>query len=214
MTLLEALTAALIKYHTARVPEHLRHEPEEARVARMHSIAEAEIRACMDSPIPGWPLLGCVALNSTRDRWESGLLLEVHSGQQRGKAGERCFAQVHPKVLGHIRNPKYAITREEFDSLEGTDQEATNRCARAGAKIMAYHAARCHIRFEFGGWSTARLLFAEYHQPANNCRALVTKMSTDRAFNYSIFWRELTRATGAWQPDGTWRPDKIGLNEL
>lgn len=211
MTLLEALTLALIKYHTTRVPEHMRNESEPARDARMHLIAEAEIRACIDYPMPGWPLVACVALNSTRDRWESGLKLAVHSGAERGKAGERCFSQVHPKAVHNIRNPKYAITQEEFDSLEGTDPEATYRCAAAGAKIMAYHASRCHLTFEFGGWSVARQLFAEYHQPSNVCRAVQSKMSGERALNYVGVWRGLVRATGAWGKYG-YEPDLIGLN--
>jgi len=194
MTLSEALLALLLKYHAGRVAERYWGESHEARRERIGRIAAGNIRACRRVKLPGrWSRGGCLALLTTVEEWESGLERSVHEGTKRGPAGEACLAQLHRSVYreGAIRDPDYQVTKEEWENSAGLDEEATDRCTFAGAKVLMYHASRCSIRFEADSWWMAARIFAEYHHPSSECRATVLPMSSKRGMTYSIIYRKL-----------------------
>jgi hypothetical protein len=199
MTVVEAVAAMLLKYHATRVHERYRGEDEPARKARIERIADADVRACRTVKIPKrWTFAGCLSLLMAAEQWESGLQREVHSGELRGPAGEICLVQLHRNVTrtGAIRDPDYQIGEEEWESLGGLDADASYRCAFAGAKVLMYHVSRCAIPFAADSWWSAALVFAEYHRPANDCRAHVSPMSSQRGMTYAVTYRKLLLVSG------------------
>lgn len=133
MTLAEALLSLLLKYHAGRVAERYWGESHEARRERLGRIAASNIRACHRVKLPSrWTPGGCLALLTVAEEWESGLERSVHEGHKRGPAGEACLVQLHPSVYREraIHDPDYQITKEEWESLPGLDEEATDRCAK------------------------------------------------------------------------------------
>lgn len=192
MTLPEALLAMALKYHTTRVPERYWGESHAAREARISRIVESEVYACRKVKLPGrWTFGGCLALLHTVQRWESGLLRTVHSGEKRGPGGEMCLSQIHHLAVGKAHDPDYLITEEEWQSLAGLDVDATRRCSFAGAKALMYHVSRCSIPFAADSWWTGARVFAEYHLPANDCHAVVLPMSSKRGMTYAMIYRKL-----------------------
>jgi hypothetical protein len=194
MTLAEALLSMLLKFHTSRVPERYWGESKPEREARISRIAESEVYACRKVKLPGrWTFGGCLALLQTAQRWESGLERSVHSGEKRGPAGEICLSQLHPSVYrpGAIHDPDYQITEDEWNSLAGLDVDATRRCSFAGAKVLMYQVSRCSIPFSADSWWTAAKIFAEFHHPANDCRANVLPMSSQRGMTYAMIYRKI-----------------------
>lgn len=69
-------------------------------------------------------------------RQESAMWRGVHDGTIRGSAGEVCLVQLHPRIwasLG-IADPAEVL---------GVDLEATERCLRAGAELLARSRGLC-----------------------------------------------------------------------
>lgn len=181
------LTTLLLTYYQSRVPENMRHETIEETVSRITLISYALGKVCEEHPIPGWPYEACVALGATAVKWESGLLEKVHSGEKRGPSGELCLFQLHPGAVAS--DPAYRI--ENWSTLGGTDQAATERCVDAGMKTIAYHIHRCHIGFEAGGWFSGASVFAEFHVPSSTCTASISRMSVIRGRDYQKLYRKL-----------------------
>src|SRR5215831_4021911 len=110
------------------------HEPETAaeRARRIEVIVSAAVSE--SQAVEGWPgtqeELASAILSVTwfeSRRWA----LEVHDGARRGDKGASvCLAQI------------WTYDR----SLAGTSPEATRRCFRRAAEILAMHANRCGIR--------------------------------------------------------------------
>lgn len=190
------LFTLMLAYHDKRVPEQYWHESDADRRARIQRIVDAEIRVCQEAPVPGFPLEACLALNVTVAQWESGLLREVHSGEKKGPGGELCFVQVHERATRDVAIyvDRFHITKEEWRSLPGLDEEATYRCARAGWKIMSKHIGRCSIRFDGASRSMASNLYAEYHRPHPYCHALWGPTITERGVTYVRIYQKLKRA--------------------
>lgn len=176
-----ALLALLVVYYNSRVPEYLRHETPEATGDRLEMILESIDHACDEHPLDGWSHEACVALGVTAAKWESGFLPAVHSGEKRGPSGEVCLFQIHPGAVAG--DPAYRVSHEEWLSLPGTDPKATQACANAGIKTLAWHIHRC--RFNNEDRYTAALVFAEYHQPTQACAAMPSRMSFMRATDYA-----------------------------
>ena len=63
----------------------------------------------------------------------------LHSGKLRGDGGRSICLSQH--MLG-----SWFRTRAEWESLAGTDLEATKRCAAYTMRALVYHAKRCRIR--------------------------------------------------------------------
>jgi hypothetical protein len=159
---LAILTKLLIDYHSGRVVPEWRHETEESRIARIERIARGNIRACEQQPVGRFQFDECLALVSTLEKFESGLILEVHAGTTLGKAGERCLGQLHRTVT---KVPdKHRITPEELEATTGLSQDATNVCALGIAKTFAHHSHRCTIDPN-RSWLDVAVLFTEYHSP-------------------------------------------------
>lgn len=193
------LTAMLLKYHATRVHERYWGETGEDRKARIERIATSDVRACQTVKLPGsWTFAGCLAALVMVEEWESGLERGVHAGEKKGPGGELCLIQANHRVTrpGAIRNPDYQVTEEEWESLPGLDQEATDRCAFAGAKILMYHASRCPITFAGDSWWMGARLAAEYHLPSNDCKAVVLPMHSHRGMTYASVYRKLLLPTG------------------
>ncbi len=191
------LFTLMLAYHDKRVPERYWGESDDARHARVQRIVDANIRACEEAPIPGWPIEACLALLETAEQFESGLERKVHSGEKKGKGGELCLVQVHERATREVADyvDRFYISKEEWKSLPGLDEEATYRCARAGWKIMSKHITRCHVHFDGASWSMAAKVFAEYHRPSPYCRALWGPTISDRGGNYARVYRKLVKAT-------------------
>src|SRR5882672_8771652 len=123
------------------------HQPETAteRAQRIEVIVSAAVAE--SKAVQGWPGreedLAAAILSVTwfeSRRWA----LEVHAGARRGDHGASvCLAQI------------WTYDR----SLAGTSPEATRRCFRKAAEILAMHAARCGIR-RIDEMQMARLLGA------------------------------------------------------
>lgn len=191
--MIELLFAIFQHYYDVRVPPRYRHETDAAKDERIHNVPVAIDEACRVNPLQaslGWTHASCMALAATVVQWESGLLEDVHSGAKLGPARERCLFQIHRKALA-VPDPKYRISKEQWDSLTGTDLAATTRCADAGVKILAWHVHRCRIKYEGGGWVAASLIFAEYHRPSVVCRAVLTPMSSRRGVSYATLLKKL-----------------------
>jgi hypothetical protein len=200
--LVEKLFVGLLQYHSIHVNSSYRHEPEESRHARIHMVAEAAISVCEEKPIPGWPLAGCAALVATTAKWESGFLIEIHSGAKRGPAGERCLMQLHRQVV-RIPIPAFAITQAEWEDTEGVSLEQTTKCLRLGARILRYHITRCRIPFQNGSEVPARFVYAEYHHPSTQRRTakrhdkfvcdggMISNNAAARADSYFLLLRRL-----------------------
>jgi hypothetical protein len=190
-----ALHGLLLGYHSVHPNPKWQQESAEDRSARLHDIAEASVAACEAEIdlMTGWPIAGCVALEATAAKWESGLRIEIHSGEEKGPAGELCLNQLH-RTVSLIPNSKYRITRSEWLATPGLGIEATERCTFAGVKVLAWHVHRCKIRYEGGGWSAAMHVFAEYHHPSQSCTAAALPMSSRRAISYQYLLRGLLYA--------------------
>jgi hypothetical protein len=125
------LAAALLLPQPYYLPGH---EPETAaeRANRIEVIVSAAVDE--SQKVEGWPGspedLAAAILSVTwfeSRRWA----LEVHDGARRGDHGASvCLAQI------------WTYDR----SLAGTSPEATRRCFRKAAQILAMHANRCGIR--------------------------------------------------------------------
>lgn len=148
-------------------------------------ISEQTVRACREEfPAGGFPgglpEPECVALLTTLERWESGLWVTVHSGERKGPGGETCLVQIDRRA-SEVPNPRFRVTRAEWETLAGLDPAATLRCLRAGVRILGWHAKRCGIVWKGSGYfgGQAQILFAEYHRPGR-CIGLAPQAS-DRA---------------------------------
>jgi len=189
----ERLYDELLAYHSERVHVPYRHEDEESRRERMHWIAEGVVAACRSEPLDetlGWTFNKCVALGTTAAKWESGLVLEVHSGARRGPSGERCLFQLH-RLVSAVPDPRYRVTPEELAATTGLTPEATTRCAVAGVRTLAWHVHRC--RFRADDYLSPAFIFAQYHMPSLRCRVIPTRMNSIRASSYRHLLTELER---------------------
>lgn len=199
MTLSEALLALLLRYHTGRVNRLYWDETLAERDARIARIVIGDVRACQNVKLPKtWTVAGCLAAVVMVEEWESGLERGVHSGEKRGPGGEVCLAQLNHRVTlaGAIRDPDYQITEEEWQTLPGLDQEATDQCALAAAKVLMYHASRCPITFAGDSWWMGARLAAEYHHPSNTCTTIVLPMHSHRGMTYASVYRKILLSAG------------------
>jgi hypothetical protein len=190
------LFTLMLAYHDKRVPERYWGESDADRHARIQRIVDVNIRVRDEAPILGFPIEACLSLLTTAEQWESGLERKVHAGEKKGPGGELCLVQVHERATREVADyvDRFYITKDEWKSLPGLDEEATYRCARAGWKIMSKHITRCHIRFDGASRSMASNIYAEYHTPSNNCRALWGKTISERGVTYTIIYRKLVKA--------------------
>lgn len=194
-----ALATLLLKYHATRVHERYWGETGEARKARIERIAVSDVRACRRVKLPGrWTFAGCLAALVMVEEWESGLERGVHAGEKKGPAGELCLVQLHHRVTfpGAIRDPDYQITEDEWQHTVGLDQESTDACAFAGAKVLMYHVSRCVMPFAGDSWWAGAKLAAEFHHPSNVCRATVEPMHSHRGMTYAHVYRRLLLPAG------------------
>lgn len=189
----KALLALLVAYYNSQVPPYMRHESELETNDRIELIVASIDRACDEHPLDGWSHEACVALGVTAAKWESGFLPSVHSGEKRGPSGEVCLFQIHPGAVAG--DPAYRVTHEEWLTLPGTSAEATQACANAGIKTLAWHIHRCHFNNE--DRYSAALVFAEYHQPTQTCAAMPSRMSFMRATDYAKTLKTIRRTERA-----------------
>ena len=181
----------LLVYHEGRVDLTHRHETEEQRQERIRWIADGIPQACAEFPLDeklGWTLEQCVALEGALAKWESGLVKEVHSGDKRGPAGERCLVQLH-RLVSAVPDPKYRVTPEELAATTGLSAEATERCALAGVKTLAWQIHRC--RLKANDFVAPAAAYSLYHHPDEHCEYVLTKMNTDRARSYRALLTKL-----------------------
>lgn len=87
---------------------------------------------------------------------ESSIWESVHSGEQRGKAGEICLMQIHPKNRVWER-----IGIESFESMGGVDPRSTRNCIAAGTATLVYAANRCYSKNYHRNWAPA--MWTQYH---------------------------------------------------
>lgn len=171
--MVEALFSLLLLYHTQKVGSSYALEDREQQKARLHDIARAVVEECQAHPLwyllhnkrIEWPLSGCVSLAATTEKWESGFLVEIHSGAKVGPAGERCLFQPHRTVV-NIPDKRWKITYDEWLNSPGLGLEATRRCTSIGLRILGWHVYRCQIPFKGGDLFQAARVFAEYHYPS------------------------------------------------
>jgi hypothetical protein len=117
---------------------------------------------------------------------ESRFALEVHSGsgsrygEDDGRA--RCFGQIHQTGL---------VPKAEWESLAGTDLEATRRCAKATMRVLSVQGRRCGMQQgKPNMWSVARMLAA--YGSGKSCAP--TKDSTARARRWSKLMQRIQAA--------------------
>lgn len=120
-----------------------------ARVAVGAERAEAKLRARFRRPNMLGPTLATIAIK------ESRLAESVHDGSRRGRAGEICLTQIHPV------NTQWKPWAPAFESLAGTDVEATERCFLAAAQSLTFALSYCHKRRYYRNW--AKAMFSAYH---------------------------------------------------
>jgi hypothetical protein len=168
------------------------HEPETAaaRSARIEVIVSAAVDEAKAAE--GWP--------GTREQLAAAILsvswfesrrwaLEVHAGTRRGDRGASvCLAQIW--------------TGDR--SLAGTSPEATRRCFKKAAEILALHAGRCGIR-QIDEFQMARLLGA--YGTGRTCHSM--PWARKRAHFWAKLMSEATlepASPGAGAPRGTEKP--------
>lgn len=176
----------LWNYHTHRVDVAHRHgETEDARIERMHDISIGVEHACRAEPLEaklGWRHNDCVALAVTMAEWESGLMVEVQSGEKRGPSGEVGLWQFH-RLATTVPDPKYRVTSEDLTAMVGLSLEATARQALGGVRTIGWQIHRCKLR-KADAWAAATV-FAEYHLPRWPCPVPYgDEMSAHRAAHY------------------------------
>ena len=182
---------SLLAYHEKRVPVHMRHEDEPARQERIRWIAESIIKACADFPLDeklGWTSNQCIALAATMAKWESGLTRAVHEGSKKGPSGELCLFQIHRGVT-QVPDPLYRTTEAERLETVGLSAEATDRCALAGVKDIAWQIHRCGMRA--GDALSPARMFEQYHWPDPSCTYKLDPMSMARSRSYHTLLTQL-----------------------
>jgi hypothetical protein len=173
MSLVEALFTLLLGYHSVHVGSTYATENLDQQHARLHDIAEANVEACRAHPLwyflhgkrIEWPLLGCVAMGATTEKWESGFLVEIHSGEKLGPAGERGLPQLH-RLVTQIPDRRWAISYDEWKKIGGLGLEKTQYATDLMLRVIGWHVYRCQIPFKGGDLFQAARLFAEYHHPS------------------------------------------------
>jgi len=186
--MIDLLIALLVNYYAVRSGAPVSDEDR----TRLATLARVNVEVCEAHPIKGWSLAQCVALVTTTQMWESGLLRKVHAGEQRGPSGERCVMQLHREVV-MIPRPVYAITREEWEKIEGTDEESTRACVTLGLRALSWHITRCNIRLDGHQYLALAGLFNEYHRPSARCRAMSSWLSGRRADTWATLAAKLSR---------------------
>lgn len=102
---------------------------------------------------PAHPMLPAAILTTIEQ--EGGFLEAVQSGEIRGKAGEVCLSQIHPK------NGFWRGYVAEFDDLAGLDLEATTACFSVAAHTLDYGRRRCLAQRYRTNWAPA--MWTYYH---------------------------------------------------
>jgi hypothetical protein len=181
----DALSEELFRYHTHRVDVAHRHgETEGARKERMRWIGDGIVAACETVPLErklGWRPLDCVALAAIMAEWESGLMIQVQSGEKRGPAGEIGLWQLH-RFVSAVPNASYRVSPQDLKDMVGLSPVATVLQALGGVKTIGWHVHRCQLH-RSDVWTVARI-FAEYHHPSVKCNAVVDTMSMQRSASY------------------------------
>lgn len=177
---------ALLGYHSVKVGSTYKTENRDEQKSRLATIATATVEQCSLHPIEHMGLVRCVGIVATTAKWESGLLQEIHSGKQRGPAGELCLVQLHRQVV-QIPHPKWRITHDEWLATPGLDYAATSRCIGLGVRVHGWHAHRCWMKWHDPVQGRVEREFAEYWHPNTGCSAIVQLPSILRAES----WREL-----------------------
>jgi len=171
--MVEALYRMLLLYHTLKVGSSYALEDRDQQKARLHDIAQSSVEACRAHPLwymvrkkrVEWPLVGCSSWTATAAKWESGLLVEIHSGAKLGPAGERGPWQLH-RFVTHIPDRRWAISMEEWKKIGGLGPEPTRYAADLALRVIGWHVYRCQIPYKGGDLFQAARLFAEYHHPS------------------------------------------------
>lgn len=137
-------------------------EPKEAREERAGVMSRALAEAVEELAPPSKKALLAAAI--TQWSSESRFSLEVHQGlptrwgSDEGRA--KCFGQIHVRGVGIRRTPGEALPefrirqKEVWNSLTGTDLEATKQCALATMRALTSHFRRC------GSWELAFTAYA------------------------------------------------------
>ena len=144
--------AAILALLADRAPQQYAAEPD-----RFAVIAVATERA-VKAALPRWhrPEKLLLAALLTAALRESGFRKDIHSGELRGKAGEICLVQIHP------RNPVWrTVGAPSFDALGGVDLQSTTYCLTAGALSLARAASYCGARHYRKNWAQA--MWTLYH---------------------------------------------------
>ncbi len=218
--LVAAVIAVFMTFQAAWFPEGQAPETVEQRELRIAIALEEIVTESEDiyishdlQKIIGFELIDLVALSVIQAKWESGsLAYEIHAGtyvQGRpspfGDGGRaRCFFQLQ-KTASLVPFDKWRpFEPDEWITLAGLDRQSTQRCARAGVRVLAYHAWRCRKPlkdlFKNGELTTAmdRRWFAAhvYHENwkprpwGERCRRPRVD-AVDRANSYTSFRRRL-----------------------
>lgn len=139
--------AALLRFQPADDHEELR------RLATIAVAAETVV----NDPDTKWgaPKDELWAAILTAVHQESTAQRNVHDGTLRGKAGEVCLMQIHP------RNRLWPRVAETLEHLVGTDLESTVRCLRAGALTLESSRGYCAKRNYKTNWRQA--MWTQYH---------------------------------------------------
>lgn len=156
----------------------------EARIGRVADEVNEQVEAIDDETgvlrATGWSRDDLVAGASVVAYVESALAWEVHAGEpwpgrpppfgDRGRA--RCLFQLQASASSVPRPEFRPFAPEEHPTLAGLDDEATERCVRAGVRALAWQAWRCrgklagHLSKGDRQWAMA-VLFTEYRRPGN-----------------------------------------------
>ncbi len=137
---------------------------------------------------------------------ESSLAWEAHAGEPwpgrpapKGDHGRAsCLFQLQ-RSAASVPDPKFRpFELSEHKALTGVDEDATQRCVRAGVKALAWQAWRCrrqlkqHIETGDKQYAVA-VIYGEYHLPSQFCIHL-TSQSIKRAFDWRQFMDRMSVA--------------------
>ncbi len=120
------------------------------------------------------------ALLLTAPHFNGDFAEDVHSGAKRGPGGDICLSDINPG------NPLWKRHADSFESLAGTDYEATLRCLRVGAETLTVSLNYCWKRRYYRNWIEATVS-AYHHSPC---------WSSPQRFKRAMFARSLLSFKG------------------
>jgi len=179
MTLSEILLAIVLSLPAPWYQPGKNPETPSAYQSRLETISKAIALEAEAAEDWRWDASSLAAATLVVWYGESRFALEVHDGTRKSRYGEddgkaRCFGQLHQTGL---------VPRPEWESLAGTDLEATRRCARATMRVLSVQGRRCGMQVDKPSmWAVARMVSA-YGSGKKSCAP--TKDSTARARRWS-----------------------------